>query len=231
MRPKYYIKLFGQMSKKKSFVLVILILIIGVIYLVFSLFNNVMPMLMALCKSRAQAVALKITNETVKTELEGITYERLMNFTYNNEGKVTSVSANAIEMNKLSSKVSYIIQDKLLKVTELEVDVPIGKVLGLSIFSGYGPKIKIKLVPTGNVTSNFKTQFVSQGINQTKLTISIEVTANVRIVAPFISDISSFTNTVTVAETVIVGDIPSTYYNIEGIEGLNKENLLDTLGN
>ena len=44
-------------------------------------------------------------------------------------------------------------------------------------------------------------------------------------VAPFISDVVPFEAHMTVAETVVVGDIPASYYNLEGIENMDK---LDT---
>ena len=66
---------------------------------------------------------------------------------------------------------------------------------------------------------------MSEGINQTRHRIYLEIKTSVRMVAPFISNVVPFETNMTVAETVIVGDIPNTYYNLEGIEEMNK---LDT---
>ena len=104
------------MNNKKSFVLICILVIFVSTTLVISLFKNVMPMLLTLCESRAGAVALKITNETVREELESVTYENLMSLKYNEEVKLIAVSANAKEMNKLSSRISYSIQDKLINI-------------------------------------------------------------------------------------------------------------------
>lgn len=226
MRVKYYKKLFGQMSCKKPFVFSLLLVII-IIFLVMYFIKEITPTIKTLCDNRARAIALQVTNETINDFLKTVDYDTLMQLRYNDEGKLIALNANIIEMNKLSSNISYNIQKKLLQVESVSVGVPIGKLLGWSIFSGYGPDIKVKLVPTGNVQAKFKTEFTSQGINQTKHTIYVQIDANVRTIAPFVSDTVSFTNYLAVAETIIIGDIPETYYNIEGLEAVDKTGVLE----
>lgn len=226
MRIKYYKRLFGQMSYKKPFVFSIILVIFivsGGIYFI----RQITPTIKALCDSRVKAIAVQFTNETVNEFMKDIDYNSLIKLSYDNNGKLIALNANVIEMNKLSSNISYSIQQKLLKTQSTTINVPMGKLLGWSIFSGYGPAIKVRLIPTGNVQAKFKTEFTSQGINQTKNTIYIQVDAYVRAIAPFVSDIVSYTNYVAVAETIIVGDIPNTYYNIQDLQGANDSGLIN----
>ena len=61
----------------------------------------------------------------------------------------------------------------------------------------------------------------SQGINQTKYKIYIELECRVKVLAPFSSNMFDVNNTVLVAETVILGDVPNSYVQVP------KEDILD----
>ncbi len=228
MRPKYYIRLFGQMNGKKSFVLfviVILLIIISSIYLL----HSVTPAIKIACQSRAKAIGVQITEETVNEFIKNVEYETLMHITYNEQGKIIAISANIIELNKLSSEISYKIQEKLNTLDKVSVEIPITSMIGFNVFSGYGPDISIKLLPMGNIETEFDTSFVSQGINQTKHTIYMNIASKITVVAPFIGSSVECNSTVTIAETIIVGDIPDTYYNIEGLENVAESGVIDTM--
>ena len=227
MRLKYYKKLIGQMNVQKSFVLSVILVTFVISFVIYG-FKEITPTIKIACESKARAVAMQTTEETVKEFLNKVEYDSLINLTYNEEGKIVGMTANIIELNKLSSEIAYDIQEKLLNLERVEVKMPIGKLLKWSMFSGYGPDIKIKIVPMGNIITDFKTEFVSEGINQTRHTIYIDITSSVTIVAPFTSDTVTSNSTVTIAETVIVGDIPDTYYNIENLKDATESGIMDT---
>lgn len=86
MRPKYYIRLFGQMNAKKPFVLFAIALILVIISSIY-FFYNITPTIKIACESRAKALGVQITEETVKEFIENVEYESLMNITYNESRK------------------------------------------------------------------------------------------------------------------------------------------------
>lgn len=63
-----------------------------------------------------------------------------------------------------------------------------------------------------------KSEFISKGINQTLHRVYLQVKCNVNIVTPFDSIAKDITNQVLLMENIIVGKIPDTYYNLEGME-------------
>lgn len=227
MRPKYYMRLFGQMNAKKPFVLFVLLIVLIIISSIY-LIRSIMPTIKIACESRARSIGVQVTEETVKEFIENVEYESLMHITYNDQGKIIAINANIIELNKLSSEISYRIQEKLNTLDKVSVDIPLGGVLGLNIFAGYGPDIDIKLVPMGNIETRFETDFLSQGINQTKHTIYMNIQSIITVVAPFIGNSVKCNSRVTVAETIIVGDIPDTYYNIEDLQEATESGVVDT---
>ncbi len=63
-----------------------------------------------------------------------------------------------------------------------------------------------------------RSEFISKGINQTLHRVYLQVKCNVNIVTPFDSIAKDITNQVLLMENIIVGKIPDTYYNLEGME-------------
>ena len=230
MRPKYYLKLMGQMNFKKSFVLIFIVFMFITISSIYFI-KKIIPIIKITCGNYAKAMGVNITEQTVNELIKGINYNMLMDIKYNDQGKIIAVSANVVELNRLSSNIAYKIQEKLSNLDKITVKIPIGEILGLSIFSGYGPDIDIKVVPMGNVETKFNSEFIAQGINQTKHTIYMDVQNTITIISPFIGTTVNCNRTVTIAETVIIGDIPNTYYNIEGLENANKSGSLEVMDN
>ena len=57
----------------------------------------------------------------------------------------------------------------------------------------------------------------------------MEVIAQVRVLAPFVSEIEEYKNNIVIAETIIVSDTPSSYYNITGVEDFSQKDTLEFL--
>ena len=93
-----------------------------------------------------------------------------------------------------------------------------GSFTGFKLLAGKGPGIPIRISSIGNVETDLRSEFTAQGINQTLHRIYLQVECEVSILTPFENITEKITNQVLIAENVIVGKIPSTYYNLEGID-------------
>ncbi len=79
--------------------------------------------------------------------------------------------------------------------------------------------MKITISSIGNVETDLRSEFTAQGINQTLHRVYLQVKCNVNILTPFDNSSREITNQVLLMENVIVGNIPNTYYNLEGMNG------------
>lgn len=91
---------------------------------------------------------------------------------------------------------------------------------------GRGPNVNIKMEVIGNIETDLKSEFRAAGINQTLHRIYLEIRCNVIILTPFQTIEEPVINQVLLAEGVIVGEVPNSYYNLEGI---SKDNALDII--
>ena len=229
MRFKYYKLTFRQMRfNKKPFVFIFLF-IISIVFLYFILMEKIEPSIKELCEYEARTTALIITNKAIEKDMQDVKYESLVTIKEDNTGKIRSITSNTVEMNKLASKISIDIQDELDKAIYSDMTVPLGTIFGNNLFGGYGPKIRIKSILSGLIDIKFLSKFEEAGINQTTHKIILSVETNMMTIAPFYSDTQKYTNNIIVAESVIVGEIPATYYSISGMENITDKDMLDLI--
>ena len=86
------------------------------------------------------------------------------------------------------------------------------------MLSGKGPGVPIRISSIGNVETDLRSEFKEQGINQTLHRVYLQVVCEVSILTPYNDITEKISNQVLIAENVIVGRIPNTYYNLEGID-------------
>ena len=188
--------------------------------------NNLNPIFNSLCKEKARGIATDILNEESSKVLQNVSYEELVTVARDSSDKIKMLQINTIKINMLASKLAYNVQQELYNKENNKIALPMGSITGSKYLAGFGPKINIQIIPTGSVVTNLKSEFKSVGINQTLHRIYLEITCNVSIVTPYDREEEAITNQILMTENVIVGEIPDTYYNLEGI---NKNNLLDSI--
>lgn len=194
----------------------VLILLISVltIYFVY-LDKKIMPNVQALGELKAQEITTKAINESVNTILkQDIQYKDLMYIKEDADGNVTMMQANTILMNKIAADVAITIQNYLSNTTATAQRIPLGNILGSQILAQYGPKVKLQVTPQGAVDVNFGTEFGQAGINQTRHRIYLIINTSVKVIIPFSSDTIHVTTYFPVAETIIVGKVPTNYISV-----------------
>lgn len=90
--------------------------------------------------------------------------------------------------------------------------------VGISVLKKLEPRFEVELESAGNIDANIRTEFKSIGINQTHHKIYLDIDSRVGILTPFDTFGKDIDVEVLLTEAIIVGDVPDTYYNLEGME-------------
>ncbi|NLX70149.1 MAG: sporulation protein YunB [Clostridiales bacterium] len=185
------------------------------------------PAVIAMSEAQVRYITVKAMNNAVKKVLNSnIKYTDLINIMTDRNGKISLIQANTIKMNALGSETSSIAQDEIRTMGQEGIYIPLGAVFNSKILAGLGPKIKVTIIPVGSVTTDFATEFENAGINQTRHKIFMIMEANVRVVIPLGSDTAHIKTRVPVTETIIVGEVPDYYINVQDGESDNILNLV-----
>lgn len=175
--------------------------------------SQLRPLLESLATTRASNTVNRIVSEAVDEAIANgeISYEQLISFEKDNEGKITAVHSNMAACNRLQSEILDIILARIDQVSARELSIPIGTLSGSSLLAGRGPRISVRMESVGSSTARFQNEFIDAGINQTKHQIVLNIDVYVSILLPGFTTVTQVSNAVTVAETVIIGSVPDTY--------------------
>jgi sporulation protein YunB len=179
-----------------------------------------------LAKTQVTNSTSDLINDAVATHIVTgeIAYDRIVYFEKDLNGKITALKTNIGEVNKLKTDTLNTINDEILAIDSVELGIPIGSLVLPELLSGKGPLIPVKILSIRNSDATFDSSFTHAGINQTlhQLHMSVLVDVSVLVLGETIN--FTVTSDVVIAETIIVGDVPDTFFQTGGNYGFQKEN-------
>ena len=160
-------------------------------------------------------VTMKI-NRTISELFAEKNYDAdwFVSFQKSENGEVSAVSCNMARINSLSAEILSRTVDSTENNT-LTVAIPLGNLTGISLLMGRGPKIPVKILMLTSSRVEFNNHLISAGINQTKHQINIDVIVDVDVLLPWGTESSEVNTEVLIADTVIVGNVPQTLFDMQ----------------
>lgn len=155
-------------------------------------------------------LASKALSESVLSVIEksDLSYDKLCRVSYDENGKITSLVYDTVELNRLLSVLELTVTDAL-SGKQNTVSLPLGTLMGIELLSGRGPNIPLRISALGYVQASCSSEFSSAGVNQTRHRIVVTMTATVNVYVPFYADNFTVTREFFIAETILVGEVPN----------------------
>ena len=175
------------------------------------------PQLHALAATQAMAGEEHALNSAVLSVIENDRYAALASVEQNDSGRVTSVRTDAVGINLLKSRVCEAASAALCAHTQV-VRIPVGSLTGLDILAGRGPSIRIPVHTSGFANADVESVFEDAGVNQTVHRLLLRVHASVCLSMAKTQQTKSLSYEICIAETVIVGEVPQLYANMNNGE-------------
>lgn len=224
-RPRIKIPKVIGLKKKSNYINFIFIILIAII--IFSIFfKSVMPIYDSVCKEKAKALATIIVNEQSTNIMKQHEYDELFSIEKDNDGNIVMVKSNIRPINEIISDVAVEIQKQIDLRGKDEIKIPIGSFTGLKLLAGKGWEAPIKIATVGNVETDLRSEFKDQGINQTLHRVYLQIQCQISIITPYEDIKEMINNQVLIAENVIIGKIPGSYYNLNGMDYNNTIDVI-----
>ena len=203
-----------QKTNKVKRLIITLIIFILVIVVAFEM--QAIPFARKYVKSQSKMYSSRIIAETIEEvqSKTGFTYSDLVSINYSDNGDVKTITENTINVNKFKSLVTKRIQNKLDEKPVYCFDLPLGAFTDVTVLNNVGPSIEINFAMTGSVNCKLKSTFESGGVNQTIHHIMLIVSTDIITISPEYTEQNKFVTDYEIAQTVIVGEIPSTFADI-----------------
>lgn len=214
--PKFFIinnkrNIKNKKIYKVSFILFIFLLIFGIVV------KAVTPVFNRLCTDKAKSIATIITNDETTNAITNYQYSDFVIIHKDENENILMLESNMKNINIVISDVAYKIQTSINNTKDENLNISLGSFTGISILSGRGIKVPIRISTVGNVNTNVRSEFISKGINQTLHRLYLDIESEISVLTPFNTINESIKNQLILAENIIVGKIPETYYNLEGM--------------
>lgn len=226
--PKIFFSNGGDKSlKRKQKIAKIFIIMVIAFSTVKIVLDAISPIFNALCEDKAKSIATIISNNEATNVMKDHTYDELFTIEKDNDGNITMIKSNVIPINEIISDVAVKIQNLINERGKENIKITIGSFTGSKLLSGRGPGIPIKISSIGNVETDLRSEFSAQGINQTLHRVYLQVDCEVSVLTPYNTISEKVSNQVLLIENVIVGKIPNTYYNLDGIDSSNVLDIIE----
>lgn len=205
-------------SKEKGKKITIILILIIAFETASILINYMRPIFEQVSSYEAKKLATFVANDQTTKVMKNYNYDSMFTIQKDDEGKISMIEMNMYKVNIIISDIAYYIQEQMKEPENSVVSIPLGSFTGIDLFSGYGPKLKLKVVLLGTVETDLRSEFISKGINQTLHRVYLQIDCPVQILSSYKTIGENVSNQFLLAENVIIGEIPSTYYNLESFQ-------------
>lgn len=205
----------SKTGKLLRLIIILLLIVIAGIVLFRVRFNDAIR---DLAQTQVTNTTSDLINDAIDRQIEDgtIQYDRMVYFEKDLDGRITALKTNMSEVNRLKTNILNLINDEILALSTDDLGVPLGNLFLPEFLSGRGPEIPVQILSIRNSDASFSSDFTQAGINQTLQQINMQVSVDVTVLVLGQTDSFTVSSQVIVAETIIVGDVPDTYFQTGG---------------
>lgn len=202
----------------RRFIIIVVLLCVFLAVGFFQFRSTYQGAICALSETQVKNSTSDLINDAIDRQIEtgNIQYDRMVYFEKDINGRITALKTNMSEVNRLKTDVINIINDDILALDTTDLGIPLGSIFLPEFLSGRGPQIPVNILSIRNSEATFSSSFSQAGINQTLHQLIMEISVDVTVLV--LGQTNSFTvsSQVVVAQTIIVGNVPDTYFQNGG---------------
>ena len=163
----------------------------------------------AMAVSNASDLITQTVSNIVENEMRLL--GKFVSFEKDGDGQISAIVTDTSRVNILSAELLNAIVAASDR-GDLDLSIPFGNLLGISFFLGRGPTVPVKITMLTSSRVDFRNVLTDAGINQTKHQLLLEVCVDADVLLPWEIRSTQIVTEVLVAETIIVGRVPQTYF-------------------
>ena len=208
-------------GKVKAFSIVCVLLFIGcAVFFYFR--SNVKPIVYTYCDALIASLGEECVNAAAADVVSLYQYSDFINIIRGTDGSIEVLDTVTSKVNGFVRSLALRCETALDALGVQRIEIPVGAFSGSVLLSNSGPKIGVDVTFFSSVKCDFVTNFENVGVNQTRHSIFAKISVCLNTVLPISEHELYLTNSILVAESIIVGDIPNVdVASDEGVEYLD----------
>lgn len=198
------------MKKKKKRVLKFLCFFTAFVITVISIYFSSDRIVVSLAEKTFDSIISSASYHAVDIIVEEkYRYSDLVDIKTDSSGNVGMIITDSYAVNKLAATAVTKAYAYLSEKIEKGVEVPLGAFTGIRLISGFGAKVRMKVISVASVKCDFVSEFAQAGINQTRHSLYLNINCVVNVVTKTKTKKINDKITVLVFDNLIVGKVPN----------------------
>lgn len=198
------------MKKKKKRVLKFLCFFTAFVITVVSIYFSSDRIVVSLAEKTFDSIISSASYHAVDIIVEEkYRYSDLVDIKTDSSGNVGMIITDSYAVNKLAATAATKAYAYLSEKIEKGVEVPLGAFTGIRLLSGFGAKVRMKVISVASVKCDFVSEFAQAGINQTRHSLYLNINCVVNVVTKTKTKTINDKITVLVFDNLIVGKVPN----------------------
>ena len=198
------------MKKKKKRVLKFLCFFTTFVITVVSIYFSSDRIVVSLAEKTFDSIISSASYHAVDIIVEEkYRYSDLVDIKTDSSGNVGMIITDSYAVNKLAATAVTKAYAYLSEKIEKGVEVPLGAFTGIRLISGFGAKVRMKVISVASVKCDFVSEFAQAGINQTRHSLYLNINCVVNVVTKTKTKTINDKITVLVFDNLIVGKVPN----------------------
>lgn len=193
--------------RRRTLLLLVVLILALVLYLRFSW----LPTVRALVEMEVDNETSNLINEAVDAYIaQGqLRYDDLVTLERRTDGSVAAARIDLAAVNRMKSVILRELDERVPVRVREKVAVPLGNVLLPALLSGRGGSLPVRLVSLRSTNAELESAFTAAGVNQSLHTLALRVEVELLLLTPAGLLSRQVACTVPVAQTILVGSVPS----------------------
>lgn len=176
--------------------------------------STTLDLITELAVNYASDLVQERVNTTVHQVMEQVAGSEYYTFQTDSTGRITALSVNVDQISQITTGIL----DVTMKTDDgapLELDIPLETLIGINLIQGLEIPLPVRILMLTTPDVNYHNELISAAINQSKYQLYLHVDVEIDILIPWERSTAEVETDVLLAETVIVGDVPGTYIEVE----------------
>lgn len=176
--------------------------------------STTLDLITELAVNYASDLVQERVNTTVHQVMEQVAGSEYYTFQTDSTGRITALSVNVDQISQITTGIL----DVTMKTDDgapLELDIPLETLIGINLIQGLEIPLPVRILMLTTPDVNYHNELISAAINQSKYQLYLHVDVEIDILIPWERSTAKVETDVLLAETVIVGDVPGTYIEVE----------------
>ena len=152
---------------KRTLIVVLICLVAVITALSVFVAKNVNPMIITISHEKIRALANDAVSRAVLDIMAKNSSAEYLTIARDENHNITSVEIDSEAVSALAQEITIDAQKKINEVGQDGIKIPVGSLSGVTLFTGLGPDVNIKIYLVGSTQTRIISEFTDSGINQT----------------------------------------------------------------